>query len=112
MELHACVVSAGWMVGWMESTGWNYTPVWCLLDGWMDGWMDGWSPLDGSTHLCGVCWMDGWMGGVHWMDLHACVVSAGWMDGSTRLLDGSTTITERVKETPNPTDAYIVLSFL
>ena len=59
MDLHACVVSAGWMDGWspldgttrlcvywmdgwspldgwVESTGWNYTPVWCLLDGWME----------------------------------------------------------------------------
>ena len=48
MELHACVVSAGWMGGvhcmpvwclldgWVESTGWNYTPVWCLLDGWVE----------------------------------------------------------------------------
>ena len=84
MELHACVVSAGWMDGvhLMElhtcvSTGWmggvHWMDGWSPLDGttrlcgvcWMDGWMDGWSPLDGSTRLCGVCWMDGWMDGVH-----------------------------------------------
>ena len=34
MDLHACVVSAGWI--------------------------DEWSLLDGSTRLCGVYLMDGW----------------------------------------------------
>ena len=55
MDLHACVVSAGWM--------------------------DEWSPLDGSTRLCGVCWMDGWMESPGWIYTPGCLLD-GWVEST------------------------------
>ena len=64
MDLHACVVSTGWMDEWSPLDGSTRLCGVYL--------MDGWSPLDGSTRMCGV-----WMNGIYWMDLHACVESTG-----------------------------------